>query len=40
MRLSKFMPDEERKMTGTGKYDVEKYEYDHDMYSDDFEEVS
>ena len=30
-------PDEERKLTGTGKYDIEAYEYDNDYYSDDFE---
>jgi hypothetical protein len=30
-------PDEERKLTGTGKYDIETYEYDNDYYSDDFE---
>lgn len=30
-------PDEERKLTGTGKYDVEAFEYDNDYYSDDFE---
>lgn len=30
-------PDEERKLTGTGKYDIDAYEYDNDYYSDDFE---
>lgn len=30
-------PEEERKLTGTGKYDIEAYEYDNDYYSDDFE---
>ena len=30
-------PIEERKLTGTGKYDIEAYEYDNDYYSDDFE---
>ena len=33
------MPEEERKLTGSGFYDVEKFAYDYDMYSDDFEEV-
>ena len=28
---------EERKLTGTGKYDIDAYEYDNDYYSDDFE---
>ena len=30
-------PEEERKLTGTGKYDIDAYEYDNDYYSDDFE---
>ena len=30
-------PDEERKLTGTGVYDIEAYAYDNDYYSDDFE---
>ena len=30
-------PDEERKLTGTGAYDIEAYTYDNDYYSDDFE---
>ena len=30
-------PDEERKLTGTGTYDIDAYEYDNDYYSDDFE---
>ena len=29
--------EEERKLTGTGKYDIDAYEYDNDYYSDDFE---
>ena len=29
--------EEERKLTGTGKYDIDTYEYDNDYYSDDFE---
>ena len=28
---------EERKLTGTGTYDIDGYEYDNDYYSDDFE---
>ena len=31
------VPEEERKLTGTGAYNIEEYEYDHDYYSDDFE---
>lgn len=30
-------PDDERKLTGKGTYNIEEYEYDHDYYSDDFE---
>jgi hypothetical protein len=38
---SNFMPEEERKLTGSGFYDVAKFEaeYGHENYSDDFEEV-
>ena len=28
---------EERKLTGTGTYDIDAYEYENDYYSDDFE---
>ena len=31
------MPEEERKLTGKGVYNIEEYEYDYDYYSDDFE---
>lgn len=36
-RVNSKNPEEERKLTGTGKYDIEAYEYDNDYYSDDFE---
>lgn len=37
--IRRINPDEERKLTGTGSYNIDKYEYDHDndYYSDDFE---
>jgi hypothetical protein len=31
------VPEEERKLTGKGVYNIDEYEYDHDYYSDDFE---
>ena len=36
---SAHLRDDDRKLTGTGFYDVVKYEYDYDEYSDDFEDV-
>lgn len=35
--IRKGNPEEERKLTGNGVYNVDEYEYDHDYYSDDFE---
>ena len=34
--MKRLNPDEDRKLTGTGTYDIEA-EYENDYYSDDFE---